>query len=75
MPVVSISCDFYDVGSTTYVSFPTGSLSKFAKAFHDGAGHKGEVLLVLNRERQMLKVVTREEFDILNQKLKSRSYT
>lgn len=75
MPIRTTSCNFRDEGSTTYVSFPTGCLPEFAKTFHDGCRHQGKVLLVFDRERQMLQVVTRKRFQILNEELKSRTDT
>ncbi|MBA7658811.1 hypothetical protein ES703_66770 [subsurface metagenome] len=72
MPTRTVSCDINDIGSTTYVSFPTGCLPEFAKTFHDGCRHQGKVLLVFDRERQVLEVVTRKRFQILSEELKSR---
>jgi len=73
VPTRTVSCDFNDKGSTTYVSFPTGCLPEFAKTFHDGCRHQGKVLLILDRECQVLKVVTRKRFQILNEELKASS--
>lgn len=75
MPIRTTSCNFRDEGSTIYVSFPTGCLPEFAKAFHDGCRHQGKILLVLDRERQVLQVVTRERFQILNEELQARTDT
>lgn len=75
MPIRTASCDFRDEGSTTYVSFPTGCLPEFAETFDDGCRHQGKVLLVLDRERQVLQVVTRKRFQILNEELKTRTDT
>ena len=75
MPIRTTSCNFRDEGSATYVSFPTGCLPEFAKTFHDGCRHQGKVLLVLDRERQVLQVVTRKRFQILNQELKASADT
>ncbi|MBA7651911.1 hypothetical protein ES703_59740 [subsurface metagenome] len=71
MPIRSTACNINDIGSTTYVSFPTGCLPELAKTFHDGCRHQGKVLLVLDRECQVLKVVTRKRFQILNEELKA----
>lgn len=71
MPIKTTACNFRDEGSTTYVSFPTGCLPEFAETFHDGCRHQGKVLLVLDRERQVLQVVTRKRFHILNEELKA----
>jgi len=71
MPVEMTACDFYDEGSATYMFFPTGCLAKFAETFHDGFRHKSNVLLVLDRERKVLKVVTRKRFKITYEELKA----
>ena len=71
VPIRTVSCDIKDIGSTTYVRFPTGCLPEFAKTFHDGCRHQGKVLLVFDRERQVLEVVTRKRFQILSEKLKA----
>ncbi len=72
MPIRTTACDINDISSATYVSFPAGCLPEFAKTFHDGCRHKGKVLLILDRERQVLQVVTRKRFQILSEELKSR---
>lgn len=73
MPIKRFTCDFNDEGSTTYMKFPASCLPEFAKAFYDGCGHQGKVLLVLNRERQMLEIVTRRSFDLLCKEIEARA--
>ena len=71
MPSRGFPCDFKNEGSTVYMKLPASSLTEFAKAFNDGLNHRGKVLLVLNRKRKMLEVVTRRRFDVLHQKFKT----
>lgn len=69
MPARTVNCDIRDEGYTTYVSFPDGCKPEFAKTFNDGCRHRGKVLLVLDRKRNVLQVVTRKRFNIVRDEI------
>lgn len=69
MPARNVECEFRDIGSITYVSFPTGCKPEFAKTFHDGCRHRGKVMLILDRKRKLFQVVTRKRFDIMREEI------
>ena len=73
MPITRIPCYFSDEGTATHVTLPRGSFPKVAEALHNDIRHDRKVLLVLDRESKMLKVITRSSLNTFNKKIKAIS--